>query len=67
MDIMDKFPEMKGYFIIMDNAPIHVPEMIEPIIMQQGYTSVYFPPYSSESSPSFLLRFGLLPSKKLIK
>ncbi|KAG0736762.1 hypothetical protein G6F19_007848 [Rhizopus arrhizus] len=61
MDIMEEFPEMKGYFIIMDNAPIHVPEMIEPIIMQQGYTSVYLPPYSSELSPSFLLRFGLLP------
>jgi flagellar basal body rod protein FlgF len=52
MDTMDKYPEMKGYFIIMDNAPIHVPEMIEVIIMQQGYTSVYL--------PSFLLRFGLL-------
>ncbi|KAI8054873.1 hypothetical protein BDF21DRAFT_468170 [Thamnidium elegans] len=38
MDIMDEFPEMKGYFIIMDSAPIHVPEMIESIIMQQGYT-----------------------------
>jgi hypothetical protein len=34
MDIMDEFPEMKGYFIIIDSAPIHVPEMIESIIMQ---------------------------------
>ncbi|KAG1138408.1 hypothetical protein G6F37_010537 [Rhizopus arrhizus] len=38
MDIMDEFPEMRGYFIIMDNAPIHVPEMIDPVIMKQGYT-----------------------------
>ncbi|EIE88416.1 hypothetical protein G6F46_005632 [Rhizopus delemar] len=37
---------MKGYFIITDNAPIHVPEMIDPIIMKQGYTPVYLPPYS---------------------
>jgi hypothetical protein len=35
---MDEFPEMRGYFIIMDNAPIHVPEMIDPVIMKQGYT-----------------------------
>ncbi|KAG1372799.1 hypothetical protein G6F61_010727 [Rhizopus arrhizus] len=51
MDIMDEFPEMKGYFIIMDNAPIHVPEMIGPIIMKQGYTPVYLPPYSPELNP----------------
>lgn len=48
---MDEFPEMKGYFIIMDNAPIHVPEMIDPIIMQRGYTPVYLPPYSPELNP----------------
>ncbi|CEP18938.1 hypothetical protein [Parasitella parasitica] len=52
MDIMDEFPEMKGYFIIMDNAPIHVPEMIDPIIMKRGYTPVYLPPYSPELNPS---------------
>ncbi|KAG0786612.1 hypothetical protein G6F62_008901 [Rhizopus arrhizus] len=51
MDIMDEFPEMKGYFIIMDNAPIHVPEMIDPIIMKRGYTPVYLPPYSPELNP----------------
>ncbi|CAO3665567.1 unnamed protein product [Rhizopus stolonifer] len=26
MDIMDEFPEMRGYFIVMDNAPIHIPK-----------------------------------------
>lgn len=51
MDIMDEFSEMKGYFIIMDNAPIHVPEIIDPIIMQRGYTPVYLPPYSPELNP----------------
>jgi transposase len=51
MDIMDEFPEMKGHFIIMDNAPIHVPEMIDSIIMQRGYTGVYPPPYSPELNP----------------
>ncbi|KAG1046942.1 hypothetical protein G6F43_010590 [Rhizopus delemar] len=48
MDIMDEFSEMKDYFIIMDNAPIHVPEIIDPIIIQRGYTPVYLPPYSPE-------------------
>ncbi|KAG1544271.1 hypothetical protein G6F49_011121 [Rhizopus delemar] len=42
---------MKGYFIITDNAPIHVPEMIDPIIMKQGYTPVYLPPYSPKLNP----------------
>ncbi|KAG1032921.1 hypothetical protein G6F43_013662 [Rhizopus delemar] len=42
---------MKGYFIITDNAPVHVPEMIDPIIMKQGYTPVYIPPYSPKLNP----------------
>ncbi|KAI7898815.1 uncharacterized protein BX663DRAFT_555533 [Cokeromyces recurvatus] len=32
MDIIDEFPEMKGFFIVMDNAPIHVPAMFNPVI-----------------------------------
>ncbi|KAG2191411.1 hypothetical protein INT47_012674 [Mucor saturninus] len=51
MDIMDEFPEMKGYFIIMDNAPIHVPGVIDPVIVKRGYTPVYLPPYSPELNP----------------
>ncbi|KAG2191488.1 hypothetical protein INT47_004432 [Mucor saturninus] len=46
MDIMDEFSEMKVYFIIMDNAPIHVIEIVDRIIMQRGYTPVYLPPWS---------------------
>ncbi|KAG2197963.1 hypothetical protein INT47_002990 [Mucor saturninus] len=48
MDFMDEFSEMKGYFIVMYNAPIHVPEIIDPIIMQQVYAPVYLSPYSPE-------------------
>jgi transposase len=51
MDIMDEFPEMNGYFIIMDNAPIHVPEMIDPLIIKRGYTQVCLPLYSPELNP----------------
>ncbi|KAG2209421.1 hypothetical protein INT47_008263 [Mucor saturninus] len=51
MDIMDEFPEMKGYFINMDNAPIHVPGVIDPVIVKRGYTPVYLPSYSPELNP----------------
>lgn len=51
MDIMDDFPEMKGYCIIMDNAPIHVPKLIDPVITKRGYTPIYLPPYSPELNP----------------
>lgn len=44
MNIMDEFPEMKGHFIVMDNARIHIPEAINPIIINRGYTPVYIPP-----------------------
>ncbi|KAG2210093.1 hypothetical protein INT45_013875 [Circinella minor] len=51
MDIMDTFPEMQGFHIVMDNAPIHVPSMINPLIEKRGYIPVYLPPYSPELNP----------------
>ncbi|GAA5805020.1 hypothetical protein HPULCUR_010533 [Helicostylum pulchrum] len=48
MDIMDEFPEMRGCFIVMDNTPIHIPKVVDPIIINRGYTPVYLPPYSPE-------------------
>jgi hypothetical protein len=44
MDIMDEFPEMWGFHIIMDNASIHVPNIIDPVIIRRGYIPVYLPP-----------------------
>lgn len=35
----------------MDNAPIHVPDSIDPIIDKRGYEPVYLPPYSPELNP----------------
>ncbi|KAG1471987.1 hypothetical protein G6F56_001802 [Rhizopus delemar] len=52
MDIMDEFPEMRGYFIIMNNAPIHILEVIDYIIINRGYTLVYLPSYSPELNPA---------------
>lgn len=46
LDIMDEHPEMKGYHIVMDNASIHIPKAIDPIILGRGYIPVYLPPYS---------------------
>lgn len=51
LDIMDEHPEMKGYHIVMDNAPIHIPTAIDPIILGRGYIPVYLPPYSPELNP----------------
>lgn len=51
MDIMNEFPEMNWVFIVMDNAPINVPEIINPMIKKRGYTPVYLPACSSELNP----------------
>ncbi len=51
MDIMDEFPEMKGFFIVMGSAPIHVPAMIDPVIVSRGYKPLYLPHYLLELNP----------------
>ncbi|KAG0786120.1 hypothetical protein G6F22_007727 [Rhizopus arrhizus] len=48
IDIMDEFPEMRGFNIIMNNAPIHVPWIIDPVIIRRGYIPIYLPLYSPE-------------------
>ncbi|KAK4510780.1 SCF ubiquitin ligase complex subunit cdc4 [Mucor velutinosus] len=48
VDIMDQFPEMRGYHIVTDNAPIHVHNIVDPIIIRREYIPVYLPPYSPE-------------------
>ncbi|KAG1446601.1 hypothetical protein G6F56_009515 [Rhizopus delemar] len=42
---------MKGYFIVMDNAPIHIHQAVDPIIISRDYVPVYLPPYSPELNP----------------
>ena len=51
MNCMDQFPEMKGFYIVMDNAPIHTADEIEEMIPKRGYRSTYLPPYSPELNP----------------
>jgi transposase len=48
---MGKFPEMKGHYLIMDNAPIHSSTDIGKYINSRGYRFVYLPPYSPELNP----------------
>ncbi|KAI8876397.1 hypothetical protein K501DRAFT_279464 [Backusella circina FSU 941] len=51
LDIMDAFPNMKGFHIVMDNAPIHSPDATDPIIKGKGHIPFYLPPYSPEQNP----------------
>ncbi|EIE82108.1 hypothetical protein RO3G_06813 [Rhizopus delemar RA 99-880] len=48
---MDKYPEMKGHYLVMDNAPIHSSTDIGKYIHSRGYRYVYLPPYSPELNP----------------
>ncbi|CEG73278.1 hypothetical protein RMATCC62417_08689 [Rhizopus microsporus] len=51
LDEMDKNPLMKGFFIVMDNVPIHTHKDIDELITSRGYRSIYLPPYSPELNP----------------
>ena len=50
---MDKYDNLRGYYFIMDNAPIHTSKEIEEIIKRRNrdYKCVYLPPYSPELNP----------------
>ena len=51
LDIMDPFPNIKGFLIVMDNTSIHSPGSIDPIIKERGHIPLYLPPYSPELNP----------------
>lgn len=51
MDIMDKYPEFKNCYLVMDNAPIHQSKNIELSVTERGYQCIYLPPYSPELNP----------------
>lgn len=45
LNCMDLFPEMKGFDIVLDNAPFHRADEIAEIISKKEYRSIYLPPY----------------------
>jgi hypothetical protein len=51
LDVMDKYEEFKGHYLIMDNASIHKNKDIQLYIKSRGYRCVYLSPYSSELNP----------------
>lgn len=51
MNYIDQYPEMKGFYIIMDNAPIDTADDIDEMISKRGYKSICLPPYSPELNP----------------
>lgn len=51
MDVIDCLPEMKGHYIVVDNAFIHTAKETYELITRRGYTPIYFPPCSPELNP----------------
>ena len=50
MDCLDR-NGLHGYYLVMDNAPIHKPIAIRALIEERGYKCVYLPPYSPFLNP----------------
>jgi transposase len=51
MGEMNHFPEMKGYYIVMNYAIIHTAKEIDAMITERGHRCIYLPPYSPELNP----------------
>jgi transposase len=50
MDVLDR-NNMKGHYLVMDNAPIHTPATVRALIESRGYKCLYLPPYSPFLNP----------------
>jgi hypothetical protein len=51
LDEMDKNEEMKGFYLVTDNASIHKSEPMTREIERRGYKTMYLPAYSPELNP----------------
>ena len=45
IDVLDR-NDMKGHYLVMDNAPIHTPLKVRELVESRGYKCLYLPPYS---------------------
>lgn len=43
---LDRFQELKGLYLVMNNAPIHTHEGIDNLITYRGYKCIYLPSHS---------------------
>ncbi|KAG1201467.1 hypothetical protein G6F70_003144 [Rhizopus microsporus] len=50
MDMLDK-NNLRGFYIVMDNASVHKPNKVRECIEKRGYKCVYLPPYSPFLNP----------------
>ena len=50
IDVLDT-NEMKGHYLVMDNAPIHTPVNVRELVEGRGYKCLYLPPYSPFLNP----------------
>ena len=50
MDVQDR-NDLKGNYLVVDNAPIHTPAKIRDLVQCRGYKWLYFPPYSTFLNP----------------
>jgi transposase len=51
LNMLDKHPQFKGHYLIMDNTPVHINEDIPKYVESRGYGCVYLSPYSPELNP----------------
>ncbi|KAG1453846.1 hypothetical protein G6F56_007469 [Rhizopus delemar] len=51
LDVFDPHEQLKGCYIVMDNAPIHTYLDIQKCIDQRSYGCIYLPPYAPELNP----------------
>ncbi|KAG1055914.1 hypothetical protein G6F43_002152 [Rhizopus delemar] len=49
--LMDYLPEMKDYYIVVDNEPIHTAKEIDELTTRRGYKPIYLPSYSPGLNP----------------
>ncbi|GAA5811430.1 hypothetical protein MFLAVUS_004867 [Mucor flavus] len=59
MDELDCFPELKGYYIVMDNAPIHTADQVDEMIVARGYRSIYISVFTQDTK-SFSKQLGTI-------
>ncbi|CEI91986.1 hypothetical protein G6F70_005273 [Rhizopus microsporus] len=51
MDEMDRYPHMKGHYLVMDNASIYTSDNIAKYVQSRGYRCAYLTSYSPELNP----------------